>query len=149
MKPALINPCHKCPCCEMPIHHTTKYRMDMGFSSLFLSYDCGSHFPQELVFASADGKDVFEKLEPYQQSICIERQRTLIMKRLNRIRKLEKALIAERDLAEKKYILEKSVGDSISIASTRAWYLAYDKIATQVHEATPDWERARQMGGAR
>lgn len=75
---------HKCPCCEMPIHHVTKHNLDSGFSPLFLSYDCGSSFLTELVFQSVDGKDVFEKLKPYQRPSCIERQRTLLMKRLDR-----------------------------------------------------------------
>ncbi len=52
-----------------------------------------------------------------------------------RIKRLEEALTEKRDKAEQRYIEEQNDGDGISVASTRAYYLALKEALIEVDKA--------------
>lgn len=52
-----------------------------------------------------------------------------------RIERLEEVATDQRNRAEKWYIEEREDGDSVSIATTRAYFLAYTEIVREIRKA--------------
>lgn len=51
------------------------------------------------------------------------------------IKRLEEVATNQRNRAEKWYIEEREDGDSVSIATTRAYFLAYTEIVREIRKA--------------
>jgi len=62
----------------------------------------------------------------------LERELNAANERINR---LEEALTEKRDKAEQRYVEEQNDGDGISVASTRAYYLALKEALIEVDKA--------------
>ena len=55
--------------------------------------------------------------------------------RADRIKRLEEALTEKRDKAEQRYVEEQNDGDGISVASTRAYYLALKEALIEIDKS--------------
>ena len=70
-------------------------------------------------------------------SLCRQLERELNAAN-DRIKRLESLATDQRNRAEKWYIEEREGGDSVSIATTRAYFLAYTEIVREIRKAKED-----------